>query len=169
MPIRLLCPPKTDVDLRRTLLSGLFNLFDCSFSPSVCVRVCVDLFKHVRALCPFLFEWFSLFSIDFWIDKRSLSSHSLPHSLLTSHWFSSSWRRCMQRATTCPIVLVFLLVCSCHYLSIVLVVAPIFSSGAVVESRRVELGRLCSAQWSGQCRVSHAEAARECKWKMCGN
>lgn len=53
---KIVMPPKTDVDLRRTLLSGLFNLFDCSFSPSVCVRVCVDLFKHVSALCPFLFE-----------------------------------------------------------------------------------------------------------------
>lgn len=57
VPIRLLWPPKTDVDLRRTLLSGLFNLFDCSFSPSclcvsVCVCLCLGLVQTCQCLMP---------------------------------------------------------------------------------------------------------------------
>lgn len=140
----------------RTFLSGLFNLFDCSASSSlvrVCVCVWLDLFKHVSALCSFLFEWFSLYTIDFWIDKRCPPS--------SSH--SSS--RCVRQAATCSIVLVLLHVCTCHYLSIVLV-APIFSSGAVVESSGLGLGRLWCATWCGVCeseRMSHAEAVGECR------
>lgn len=47
---KIVMPPKTDVDLRRTLLSGLFNLFDCSFSTSVCVRVCVWTCSNMSVL-----------------------------------------------------------------------------------------------------------------------
>lgn len=160
VPIRLLCPPQKikeiDVDLRRGPFCPvclIYLIVRLLLRLYVCVCVWLDLFKHVSALCSFLFEWFSLYTIDFWIDKRCPPS--------SSH--SSS--RCVRQAATCSIVLVLLHVCTCHYLSIVLV-APIFSSGAVVESSGLGLGRLWCATWCGVCeseRMSHAEAVGECR------